>query len=75
MKKEFFNKEIRLIRFHCLVKVMRPQNSYNDLMSNDLNSLVKEHSIDSWYTDLVQRFIVTLRCAVNVTTSSFQHFP
>ena len=24
---------------------------------------------------LVQRFIVTLRCAVNVITSSFQHFP
>ena len=24
---------------------------------------------------LVQRLIVTLRCAVNVTTSSFQHFP
>ena len=24
---------------------------------------------------LVKRLIVTLRCAVNVTTSSFQHFP
>ena len=24
---------------------------------------------------LVQRLIVTLRCAVNVSTSSFQHFP
>ena len=24
---------------------------------------------------LVKSFIVTLRCAVNVTTSSFQHFP
>ena len=24
---------------------------------------------------LVQRFLVTLRCAVNVITSSFQHFP
>ena len=24
---------------------------------------------------LVKRFIVSLRCSVNVTTSSFQHFP
>ena len=24
---------------------------------------------------LAKRLIVTLRCAVNVTTSSFQHFP
>ena len=24
---------------------------------------------------LVKRLIVTLRCAINVTTSSFQHFP
>ena len=29
----------------------------------------------SFYLYLVKRLIVTLRCAVNGTTPSFQHFP
>ena len=40
------------------------------------HTLALQHGGQSYFClYLVERLIVTLRCAVNVTTSSFQHFP
>ena len=37
------------------------------------HTLALQHGGQNLY--FVKRWLVTLRCAVNVTTSSFQHFP
>ena len=34
-----------------------------------------DHHVTTFCLHLGKRLIVTLRCAVNVITSSFQHFP
>ena len=60
MALSFFNKVVSFVLAAMLEGILLPSNMA---------------AKTSFWLDLVKRFIATLRCAVNVPTSTFQHSP